>query len=183
MPFDYPAVSGCMRMAGVAVLLALVSETAAESQSGGVFTPADTASTHAAVDAAASVDGPALRSRLVSIDFKMLARARDGAMGNVEPPDTLVLNLFDDVVFTGIVERTGPTFSGGYSLSGRIAGQPLARMILVVNGQTVAGTVRTLEGTYEIRTAGRNRYSIGEVDRTKAAFECEVVEPPASELQ
>ena len=67
------------------------------------------------------------------------------------------MNLFDDIVFTGIVERTAPTFSGDYSVSGQIDGVTLGTMTLVVNGEVVAGTVRTPHGTYRIRPARRGR--------------------------
>jgi fermentation-respiration switch protein FrsA (DUF1100 family) len=85
------------------------------------------------------------------------------------------LNLFEDVSFTGVVERTAATFSGGYSLSGRLVGEPLGSLTLVVNGETVAGTVRTLDGTYRIRSAGDGLYAISEVE--EKPLDCEVLEP------
>lgn len=163
------------------VAVALASQTAAESQDVGIFAAVDTVSIPSAVATAASADAPSLRSRLVSIDFETLTRAQEDARRRESPPDTLLLNLFDDVVLTGTVERTDATFSGGYSLSGGILGQPLASMTLVVNGNTVAGTVRTLETTYEIRTVDGSRYRIVEVDPTNARFGCEVVTPPERE--
>ena len=87
------------------------------------------------------------------------------------------MNLFQDVVFTGIVDSTAPTFSGGYSISGRLAGQALGTLTLVVNGQTVAGTVRTPGGTYRIRTAGDGLYAISQVE--EPPLECEVLKPEA----
>ena len=56
---------------------------------------------------------------------------------------------------TGIVERTAPTFSGGYSVSGRLVGEPLGSMTVVVNDETVAGAVRMAGGgTYHIQSIG-----------------------------
>ena len=120
-------------------------------------------------------DDLALRTRAASIDFDLLERARTSAARGTDSA-TLRLNLFDDAAFTGVVKRTAPTFSGGYSLSGGIAGDPLGSVTLVVNGGTVAGTVRTVQGTYRIRSAGSGRYAISEVDRSTLGFECEVVE-------
>ena len=91
------------------------------------------------------------------------------------PDATLTLNLFEDVVLTGIVERTAPTFSGGYSISGRLVGKPLGTLTIVVNGETVAGTVRTLGGAYRIRSVGGGRYTISEVK--EPPLDCEVLEP------
>ena len=60
-----------------------------------------------------------LASRLVGIDSRLLTRAietpvgpRDAVTGKPATPQTLVLNLFKDVVFTGIVEHVEPTSSG-----------------------------------------------------------------------
>ena len=72
----------------------------------------------------------------------------------------LALNLFPDAEYEAIVDRTEKTFSGGYSLSGSLAGEPLASVTLVVNGTTVAGSVRTSQATYRIRSVGVGRYAI-----------------------
>ena len=80
------------------------------------------------------------------------------------PDATLTLNLFDDTVVTGVVEWTDPTFSGGYSLSGRLVEDPLGTMTLVVNGERVAGSVRTADGTYRIRSVAEGVYAVSEVE-------------------
>ena len=74
------------------------------------------------------------------------------------------MNLFDDAVFTGIVERTAPTFSGGHVLSGQLLGLEWSTLTLVVNGDVVAGTIRTLEATYRIRSAGNGLHTVSQID-------------------
>ena len=113
-----------------------------------------------------------LASRLVEIDFGQLARVTkspDGpktrTVGKPATPQTLVLNLFDDVVFTGIVEHVEPT-SSGHVLWGRLDGVELGTMTLVVNGSVVAGTVRTIDAVYTIRTAGDGAYVIRQIDES-----------------
>ena len=99
--------------------------------------------------------------------------------GEAPAPGTLLtLNLFDDVVVTGMVERTAPTFSGGYSVAGHLVEEPLGTLTLVVNGATVAGTVRTLGETYHIRSVGDGLYAISEVE--EPPLDCGV-EGPHSE--
>ena len=88
---------------------------------------------------------------------------------------TLTLNLFEDVVLTGVVERTAPTFSGGYSISGRLLDEPLGALTIVVNGETVAGSIRTLGGTYRIRSVDGGHYVVSEVE--EPPLRCEVLEP------
>ena len=45
----------------------------------------------------------------------------------------------------------------------------------MVNGQTIAGAVRTLGGTYRIRSLGSGRYTISEV--IEPPLDCEVLKP------
>ena len=142
----------------------------------------------------ALLDGPPIRLRMVSMDLERLRRAQ---VSTAAPPHTearskslappfprraarpatgtaLYLNLFDDVVLTGIVDSTAPTLSGGFSLSGRLVEEPLGSVTLVVNGEVVAGTVRTLERTFQIRTMADGLYAISEVK--PAPLECLVQE-------
>ena len=128
------------------------------AQGGGLFLPAETPG---AADPAPGVT--VLRSRVVRIDFGALAVARMDAEPETTSP-TLTLNLFDDVVFSGIVERTAPTLSGGYVLWGRLDGVELGTFTLVVNGEVVAGTVLTPQATYRIRSAGGRLHAIRQID-------------------
>ena len=125
-------------------------------------------------------DSLALRRRLVTIDFAQLASsdvavAARAAGVSVEAPrsvgpaysELLRLNLFDDTVFTGVVERIEPTFTGGYAISGRLVGVEWGTLTLVVNGDVVAGTIRTLETTYRIRPAGNGLHTVSEVDLSR----------------
>ena len=87
-----------------------------------------------------------------------------------------MLNLFDDVVFTGIVEHVEPTASG-HALWGRLDGVELGTMTMVVNGSIVVGTVRTLEAVYSIRTAGDGTYVIRQIDESSLPPPGEPLEP------
>ena len=104
-----------------------------------------------------SSDSPSLRRRAVGVDFGQLGAT----------VTELTLNLFDDAVFDGIVEQTEPTFSGGYALSGRLAGVELGTVTLVVNGGVVAGMVWTPEATYRVSPAGGGLHTISQVDRER----------------
>ena len=185
---------GARFMAAVTVVLlgSLLTATV-EGQGDGLFSEVEPAALRTRRRASASTDATTLRRRVVTMDLGRLQRARAAALSRqpvrtkavspgsggrdaVPTPDaTLTLNLFEDVVVTGIVERTAPTFSGGYSISGRLVGKPLGTLTIVVNGETVAGTVRTLGGTYRIRSVGGGRYTISEVK--EPPLDCEVLEP------
>ena len=173
--------------------LAWLAPLAVEARSRDLFSTIDRPAARLDSPEPASHDATVVRRRLVTIDLQRLQRARAAASVLSRPrvqtevvsprrgvrdrvpaaDETLTLNLFEDVVFTGIVERTAPTFSGGYSLSGRLVGEEPGTVTLVVNGETVAGTVRTLGGTYWIRSAGDGLYAVSRVEMPP--LECEVL--------
>ena len=165
--------------AATAALLTSLATPAVDAQSSGIFRSVDQTP-----PSSGRFADMTLRSRLVSIDLGQLERAHavvaELSGPTVEPEDTssrsvtratepelgatLTLNLFDDAVVTGRVEWTEPTFSGGYSVSGRLVDEPLGTMTLVVNGERVVGSVRTLDGTYRIRSVGEGVYAVSEVE-------------------
>ena len=175
------------------VALAWLVPPAAHAQDSGLFSAVPEVA--AQPQSPASPDATTVRRRVVEIDLGRLRRAQVSAAESPRPEArsksltpllprraaapvseaTLPLNLFEDVSLTGVVERTAATFSGGYSLSGRLVGEPLGSMTLVVNGETVVGTVRTLGGTYQIWPAGNGLYAISEVEQPP--LDCEVLEP------
>ncbi len=161
-----------------AMLLAAVAGaiacSVASAQSGGLFSEVDGTPPPAGIET--------LASRMVEIDFGQIDRVTDTpvdprgpAGGRPTTPRALVLNLFDDVVFTSIVEHVEPT-AAGHSLWGRLDGVELGSMTLVVNGSVVAGTVRTPGAVYTIRTAGDGAYVIRQVDESS-------LPPPAEPLE
>ena len=171
------------RAALAAVLWAALLAVEAAGQPAGLFTPVGTMPDSAALRVSPTPPDPlTLRRRLVTIDFAQLASsdvavAARAAGVSAEAPrsvgpaygELLRLNLFDDTVFTGVVERIEPTFSGGYAVSGRLVGVEWGTLTLVVNGDVVAGTIRTLETTYRIRPAGNGLHTVSEVESVAAA--------------
>ena len=122
----------------------------------------------------------ALDSRLVEIDFAQLADVVESPMYPATGLPTLVLNLFDDVVFTGVVEHVEPT-SSGHSLWGSLNGVEMGTMTLVVNGSVVAGTVRTPDGVFTIRTVGQGEYVVRQIDESSLPPPAEPTRGPLSE--
>ena len=133
-----------------------------------------------------SSDVDTLASRLVDIDFGQLASVTNppagpkGPSGGEPPtPQTLVLNLFESVVFTGIVEHVEPT-SSGHALQGRLDGVGLGTFTMVVNGRVVIGTVRTPDAVYTIRTAAGGAYVVRQIDESSLPPLGEPLEGPLS---
>ena len=134
---------------------------------GGLFRPLAVNSARAALREDGGVlDRTSLRHRQVSVDIARLDDVPDA--GNT----VLTLNLFDDVILTGIIQRRTPTFSGGYALSGPVYGIPGGRVTLVVNGSLVAGTVRIPGATYRIRPAAGGSHAIVQIDPSQFSWRC-----------
>ncbi len=149
----------------------MLASSEAVGQPVGLFRPVASAAVSAAVGPLVGPDTLALRRRLVSIDFAQLAAGDptgpDTPATVAAGPGVLRLNLFDDATFTGLVENVASTFSGGYSLSGSLVGVELGTMTLVVNGEVVAGTVRTPGATYSIRPADGGLHAVSQVDLSR----------------
>ncbi len=138
-----------------------------------------------AVEAETAVADPRIGAGVLTVHRQRLARVDDEILestrlvaGQGIAPASLRLNLFEDVLLRAVVDRTGPT-SAGYWLSGRVEGTPLSSVTLVVNGDVVAGTVRTLAGTFSIRTVGDDGVlAIREIDLSARPLRDVVVGAP-----
>ena len=161
-------------------LIASILPAGAQGQEAGLFSPAEPQAIRSV--AATPPDRLTVRRRLVAIDFGMLATSHAAASRGAMPLATLTLNLFENVEFKGIVERTEPT-SSGYALLGRIQGVDLGTMALVINGEAVSGTVRMPGATYRIRTAGKGIYAVSQVDLSRIPGGAEPVVLPLPEAK
>ncbi len=164
-----PIRGGCRSAALAGTLLAVLAAGGTAGQPGGLFQAVAPAEVAAVPGLETASDSITLRRRLVAIDLAQLSPPVDaaGAAAAATPSGVLTLNLFDDASFTGLVESVAPTFSGGYSLAGRLAGVEMGTVTLVVNGDVVAGTVRTPEATYRIRPAAGGLHAVSEVDLSR----------------
>ncbi|MDE0224167.1 MAG: M12 family metallo-peptidase, partial [Gammaproteobacteria bacterium] len=139
--------------AWLCVVLSLLSSVA-NAEIEGLFSDAGDA---LSLEPPSSPDIPPIQRRIVRMDLGQLDAARKEVLAG--RPTYLTLNLFDEVSFQAIVERTGPTLSG-HSLSGRLEGIPFGTMALVLNDTVVMGKVRTPDAIYTIRSAGAGTYMI-----------------------
>ena len=159
-------------------LLGLVANVGAQP-SAGLFVAEAPPLAPAAPDRAARDAASVLRNRFARIDDDILTAARLRVDDPAARPAVVRLNLFDDVVLDAAVHDTGPT-SAGYWLSGHIEGSPPGTLVLVVNGDIVAGTVLAPAGTYSIRSMGDGVLAIRQIDSSSLR---RVFEPALSRLQ
>ena len=123
--------------------------------------------------------GDTVRHRRVRVDFDHLAAVRASIESG--QPATLDLNLFEDVRLKAVDLRVARTSSGGYSLSGRLEGVLFGTAVLVVNGDIVAGSIRSASGTYTVDANGGVCH-IRKVDPSTLLPLGEPLRPPQSML-
>ena len=153
----------------VAFAAGLAVSGAAQAQS--LFLPA-TASESAAV-AGRSPSQHAKRSRLVRLDANVLASRiaplnadndADRAERAARLPDTLRLNLFDDV--TPTLKRTSVSAraAGGYTWEGIVPGQAIHEALLSVKNGQISGRVQLNNKLFSIDPVAGATHWITEVD-------------------
>ncbi len=104
-----------------------------------------------------------IRSRLVTLNLDLLN-------GVIAPPGSptqvkrLPLNLFSDASFIAIPDRVD-IHPKGLTLTGKLEGIDKSQVTLVVENQTLAGTVRMPGKLFQIRFAGNGLHVISEMDQ------------------
>ena len=102
-----------------------------------------------------------VRSRVAEVNFGRLATAHSEV--SLGRSHRLGLNLFSSGEFDAVLERSASTASG-YTLTGRLADQPLSTVVLAVNGEWVAGDVWGPDGRYAIRPLGGGVAEVRQMD-------------------
>lgn len=101
-----------------------------------------------------------LRSRPAGVDVSQLEGARRAvAQGR---PARLRLDLFPDVNLNAMIERIGDSRTG-YSLSGRMEGQPHGGVTLVVSGEALVGPIHSQQGNFSIAYRNGAVHTIREI--------------------
>ena len=167
---DVPPLILCLRLALGAVALAM----AGGLHAAGLFQPAGTAEVVPATKSTSvRRSAPEAWERHVVIDRHELTAART----DVESAGAgrLLLNVRNGVQLDVVVERTAPT-RWGYSLSGRVVGERVGFVTLVVHGGAVAGSIWTPDSAYELSHLGDGIHALRDVTNAPP-FECGGVLP------
>lgn len=106
------------------------------------------------------------RTRLVTVDLRVLARPSDPGAPPVTPR-LLELNLFPDVFLTAWLDRVEPVAPAGFVWIGQVSGAEDSHVILVVSDGVLAGSITVGHASYQVRYAGDGFYAISEVDSSR----------------
>ena len=102
-----------------------------------------------------------VRLRWAHVVFNEAALFDEGGMGW---RDQIVLNVFDDMVYTAVLERVESNPSGSYTWIGKIPEVDTGQAIFVVRNDEVVGNIFTPQASYEIRPIENGHHLIAEVN-------------------
>ncbi len=110
-------------------------------------------------------DPTIIRTRLVDINFDLLGGAYAAPQRDSSAASDLVrLNLFNNVVFTAVLDRRQPNQIGGYSWIGHLQGVAHSQVILVVKDGITSGAITLPGALYQVRYAGNGVHAIYQID-------------------
>jgi hypothetical protein len=108
---------------------------------------------------------PIIRSRFVTVQFDQFWKTGHQVEAKPEVSDTLILNLFDDAVYTAILSRIETSQTGSLSWIGYISGMDNSQVILVVLNQNMSGTIALPKAVYRVRFAGEGEHVIEQINQ------------------
>jgi len=120
-----------------------------------------------------AADPTVVRSRFVTVDITALEAARPTEPAAIAPPSVLV-NLFDDLAYTAVVDRVDPAV-GGYTWVGHIPGIALSTVTLATVDGVVSGGIVMPEAAYVIRYAGAGVHEVAQIDQSKFLSEADPI--------
>ncbi len=123
-----------------------------------------------------TTDPTIIRTRYVQPQFLILTTA-DPSPGK----EQITLNLFEDVSFTGVVEKRIANSSGSTTIMGRLDGVDLGTFLLVEKEGVLVGTVKAISAHYRINLVGNDIHVISELDETAFPPELNPVKSPETE--
>ncbi|MBF0527501.1 MAG: hypothetical protein HQK56_20665, partial [Deltaproteobacteria bacterium] len=129
----------------------------------------------------AKPDHTIIRSRWVKVNFNLIT-GLDLAPGvSPKASQTIALNLFPDVEFTGVIERSEVVYQNNYSLVGRLEGVPDSSIIMSVQGDIVSANITVPGAFYQVRYVSPGVHAIYEINQ--GAFPPELPPIPVDSSQ
>jgi len=122
-----------------------------------------------------------IRTRFVDIKFDLLVGADGHLKEQSDSAKVLSLNLFGDVFFTAILDRSDSNTSGGFSWIGHLKGVEHSQVILVVDDGIMSGNITLPGAFYQVRYAGNGVHAIYKIDQS--AFPPEADPIPVDTLE
>jgi len=112
-----------------------------------------------------SIDRASVRSRFVTVNFGLFTRTRPTLdSGDLGLANTLKLNLFEDAIFTAVLDRAEGGTPNDFHWIGHIDGVKYSEVILVVEDEVMAGSVEIPGYSYQVQYAGNGVHVIYQIN-------------------
>jgi len=158
----------------VAVNVLLLSAAASAFGEGlpGLFVPAD------GQNAALLSDSPIPDPIEVREQMVLINRAAVDGPGALDASESIMLNLFDDVSLIAVRDRAERRSASRLSWFGRIPGDPLSSVILVVQDGSITGNIVHSGRMFQVRPLSSGIHRVVEIDPSAFPPESEPRIPP-----
>jgi len=110
-----------------------------------------------------------IRSRYVTVDVAPLLATRSDDVNESTRP-ILLLNLFDDLAYSAVLDRIDPA-GGGLTWVGHIQGVEGSTVTLAYVDGVMSGSIVSPEATYAVRYLGDGVHEVAQIDLTKPGSE------------
>jgi hypothetical protein len=107
-----------------------------------------------------------IRSRLVKVNLSLLLD-EERRPRPLEPNTEIMLNLFPDLTYTGVIEQIEQGRPGSVSWIGSLKNVEYGRLILVFSSGVFIANISSPEGIYEVSSAGVDLYRVIQIDQSK----------------
>jgi len=99
---------------------------------------------------------------VVKINFPLLLD--DGGRARVFAGDTITLNLFPDVVYTGVIEQVEGE-GDSYTWTGQLKGIEFSGLTMILTNGVFIAKIASPDGVYEVSNIGGDLYRVILIDQ------------------
>lgn len=117
-----------------------------------------------AEDSNTAINPTIVRSRLVNIDWDILAMTGDPPESEIVGGDVLLLNLFEDSSFTANLDHWEARSENNFTWIGHIEGDKGSQVTIVVQDDVMVSNIRVSGESYQVRYMGEDAHVIREID-------------------
>lgn len=117
-----------------------------------------------AEDSNTAINPTIVRSRLVNIDWDILAKTGDPPESEIVGGDVLLLNLFEDSSFTANLDHWEARSENNFTWIGHIEGAKGSQVTIVVQDDIMVSNIRVSGESYQVRYMGEDAHVIREID-------------------
>ncbi len=107
-----------------------------------------------------------IRYRFVTVNLQMIAGAEKNNQLLSNSGSALQLNLFDDAIFSAVLDRREVLSETSVVWLGHIEGFQDSQVSLAVDGNVMVGNVRVQQSLYQVRYLGNGTHVLYQIDPT-----------------